>query len=138
MYKQVSYGGVDYPFDTFFDMLFGVHNSKTALVKGAISPATDAYLNDTQLVVEYEIPGATESSIEIKLNKSELQVTAEKAKTSEDKLLRAERTYGKYTRVFTLGEEYGADKLEATYKDGILRLVIPRKPEAQPKTFKVK
>lgn len=87
--------------------------------------------------IEADVPGFNKEDINIELNKGNLVITAEhndeEHEEDEKKYLRRERTfYGKYQRSFYLGE-VDEENIEASFKDGILKISIPKKPEENTK-----
>lgn len=87
--------------------------------------------------IEADIPGFDKEDIKIEFNKGNLVITAEHKEEENDeedkKYLRRERTfYGKYQRSFYLGE-VDEDKTEASFKDGILKITVPKKAEEETK-----
>jgi HSP20 family protein len=95
----------------------------------------------TTLVVKAELPGVRKDNIEIKISDSEL--TLKGKKHNEDKVEEAayyqcERCYGAFTRTLQLPAEVEADKITASFKDGVLEIWLPRSPEAKSKEVKVK
>lgn len=124
----------------FYKFLYGIEPAKRTIHKGTISPQVDIKTSDDGVTFEYEIPGVNPEEIVVQLEKNELMVSADKFSTAlrqDEKLERAERSIGKYVRVFTIGDEYDTDRLETNYVNGILGIYIPRKPETKPKVFKV-
>lgn len=135
----VNFNGERQSLSDFYKFLYGVEPAKQTIHKG-ISPAVDVRVSENEILLEYELPGVNVDSINIQLEKNELSVIANKETlqlTNSNRLERSERIYGKYTRVFTIGNEYDADKLSANYSNGVLYIIIPRKPESKPKTFKI-
>lgn len=95
----------------------------------------DIYEKDGIVNIELDVPGFDKKDIDIELNKGNLTVTATKEETEKDKkkYYRRERTfYGKYQRSFYLGE-VDENKINATFKDGILKITVPKEDEKQSK-----
>ena len=70
-----------------------------------------------------------------------LSIEGEKRRESSaetDGATRSERAYGSFLRKFSLPEEVDGDRIEASYKDGVLSVTLPKKPEAAPKRIAVK
>lgn len=135
----VDMNGKSYTIPELYALLYGVDTAKKTLTKTNISIAADAYANEDELIICYEMAGVDESSIEIKAEKNELSVKAEKIvpNVQNYNLLRNDIVYGKCYRSFTIGSEYDLDSLQASYENGQLQIRIPRKPETRPKTFKI-
>ena len=92
------------------------------------TPAVDIFENETSFILYADVPGADEQSVDITLEKDVLTINA---KVNEEiptgsKLRYAEHGVGDYRRSFTLGDRIDRDKIEATVKNGVLKLVLPR------------
>ena len=88
-----------------------------------------------------DVPGVKESDLTINLTGNRLTVSgkreAEKQQENET-YFSYERSYGSFTRSFTLPEGIEAEKVNASLKDGVLSILVPKKPEAQPKKVAIK
>ena len=104
------------------------------------APAVDIHENDDSFVVKADLPGVNKDDIQIDLKDNTLTLKGEKKfenKVSKDNYIRVERSYGTFVRSFTLPQNVDAEKIKATYKDGVLELTLPKKEEAKPKQIKV-
>ena len=106
-----------------------------------IAPRLDVVERDNEFVVKAEMPGMKKDDIEVSLENGVLTITAEtKSETEEkegDRVIRQERRYGKFLRSLRLGKEIDEKKVKASYKDGILELVLPKAEEVKPKKIAV-
>jgi HSP20 family protein len=106
-----------------------------------ISPLLDVVERDNEFIVKAEMPGMKKDDIEVSLENGVLTISAEtKSETEEkegDRVIRQERRYGKYLRSLRLGKEIDEKKVKASYKDGILELVLPKAEEVKPKKIAV-
>jgi HSP20 family protein len=88
-----------------------------------------------------DVPGVKENDLMINLTGNRLTVSgrreAEKQQENET-YFSYERSYGSFTRTFTLPEGIEGDKITANLKDGVLSIMVPKKPEAQPKKVSIK
>jgi len=78
--------------------------------------------------------------VEIRVEDNTLYLKGERKfekEVKEQNYHRVERTYGTFTRTFSLPNSVDADKVGANYKDGVLTLTMPKKEEAKPKTIKI-
>jgi len=104
-------------------------------------PRLDVVERDNEFVVKAEMPGMKKDDIEVSLENGVLTITAEtKSETEEkegDRVIRQERRYGQYLRSLRLGKEIDEKKVKASYKDGILELVLPKAEEVKPKKIAV-
>ena len=103
-------------------------------------PAVDILEKDGNLVIRADMPGISEKDIDLKLEGNVLTLKGErKPEPGEDRnsYYLAESFYGTFTRSFTLPQTVDAEKIKADYKNGILTVTIPQKPEVKPKTIPV-
>lgn len=126
-------------FDPFrdFDRL-----TQTLLSQATGRPVTmpmDAYREGDQFVVEFDLPGVDPGSIDLTVEKNALTVRAQRSWEPKDsqEVLIAERPQGTFTRQLFLGEGLDADKIQASYEQGVLRLTIPVAEEAKPRKVQI-
>jgi len=127
-----------------FDRLFREAFSP-ALGEGEVStrtwaPPVDIYENGDSLVLKAEVPGINPDDVEIRVEDNHLYLKGERKfekEVKEQNYHRVERSYGTFTRTFTLPNTIDSDKVSANYKDGVLTLTMPKKEEAKPKTIKI-
>jgi HSP20 family protein len=105
----------------------------------AWSPALDLYQNNDNVVAIVELPGMRREDIEISLHDGTLTISGErKRETSNgEKAERTERYIGKFRRSITLPTRVDANKVRASYRDGILTVTLPKAEEAKPKQIQV-
>jgi HSP20 family protein len=104
------------------------------------APPVDIYENGDNLVLKAELPGVNPDEVEIRVEDNTLYLKGERRfekEVKEQSYHRVERTYGTFTRTFSLPNSVDADKVAANYKDGVLTLTMPKKEEAKPKTIKI-
>ncbi len=88
-----------------------------------------------------DVPGIKENDISINLTGNRLTVSGkreEEKKQESETYFSYERSYGSFTRSFTLPEGIDADKVSASLRDGVLAITVPKTPEAQPKKVSIK
>ncbi|HLS86758.1 MAG TPA: Hsp20/alpha crystallin family protein [Burkholderiales bacterium] len=92
-------------------------------------------------VVSAEIPGVRKEDIDVSIDGAQVTVTAEvkreKEAAQDERVLHAERVFGKMSRSFTLPLEVDDTKAEAKYRDGVLELTLPKKQAAQRKQISI-
>ncbi len=106
-----------------------------------LSPAFDISETEKEYVITGEIPGIDVKELDVTLLDSILTVKGEKKHEKEEKdedYHRVERHYGSFERSFRIPEKVKADKLEATYKDGILKIFLPKSEASEVKKIEVK
>jgi HSP20 family molecular chaperone IbpA len=106
----------------------------------AFVPRADIYETDDELVVVADMPGVDENSVEVTLEKNVLTITGnvDLVQPENFSLAYAEYEEGDYERSFTLSNEIDLNRIEATVKDGVLRLHLPKIGEAKTKKIAVK
>jgi HSP20 family protein len=95
----------------------------------------DAYRQDDQFVVNFDLPGVDPSSIDLTVEKNVLSVSAERRwEAAEDvQIVASERPQGTFNRQLFLGEGLDADRVEASYDNGVLSVTIPVAEQAKPR-----
>ena len=103
------------------------------------SPALDLYQNNDNVVAVIELPGMRKEDIEISLHDGTLAISGERKSepSNGEKAERTERYVGKFRRSITLPTRVNANKVSATYRDGILTVTLPKAEEAKPKQIQV-
>jgi HSP20 family protein len=104
------------------------------------NPAVDILEKDGNLVLRAELPGMTEKQIELKVEGDTLILKGERKMDSEDKkenYHRVESYHGSFTRSFRLPDSVDLDKISADYKNGVLTVTLPQKPEVKPREIPV-
>jgi len=114
----------------FEDFPFGLPSDRR------LSPAVDILEKDGSLVLQAELPGMNEKEITLKLEENVLTLSGERKFENEEKkdnYRRIERSYGSFSRSFTLPDTADRDKIKAEYKNGVLTVTVPLKDEAKPR-----
>ncbi len=105
------------------------------------APALDVTETKDNLVVKAELPGVDPKDVEITLSGNVLSIKGEKKQEKEEKdedYHLVERRYGSFVRTIRLPVEVAEDKIEASYKNGILKIVLPKSEKAKKKEIKIK
>ena len=103
-------------------------------------PSVDILEQDGNLILRAALPGMTEKQIELKLEGNTLTLKGERKMENEDKrnnYHRIESFYGSFTRSFRIPDTVDAEKISAEYKNGVLTITIPQKPEVRPREIPV-
>jgi HSP20 family protein len=104
------------------------------------NPSVDIFENDNEVVIKAEVPGMNAKDIEVKLENNVLMLKGERhfeKEAKEENYHRIEREYGTFSRSFSLPTAVNGDKVTAEYKDGVLKIVLPKKEETKPKPIKI-
>ena len=110
------------------------------LLDSGWSPAIDIYDSKDNLMIKADIPGMDKKDIDITIQGDTLVLKGEKKTDNEVKekgYVKTERFYGSFNRAVRLPAEVDSTKVKATYKEGVLELVLPKKEEAKPKQINV-
>jgi len=114
---------------------------KEALAVAEWSPLVDITEDEKEYVVKAEIPEMKKEDIKLNVHNDLLTITGERKYEKEEKSKkyhRVERAYGSFMRSFTLPEDADGSKVSAEYKDGLLKVHIPKSEKAKSKTTEVK
>jgi HSP20 family protein len=91
--------------------------------------------------VKVELPGVDPKDIDISLSDGMLTIKGERKQEREEKETDyhlIERTYGSFTQLVPIGKEVKGDKIDASFKDGVLKITLPKSEEAKKKEIKIK
>jgi len=105
------------------------------------NPAVDIVERENEFEVKVELPGVKKEDVNITLESSVLTIRGEKKQEKEEKqdnFHRVERSYGSFQRSFTLPATVKSDKIDASFRDGMLVITLPKAEEAKPKQIEVK
>jgi HSP20 family protein len=109
--------------------------------RGAWVPPVDIYENDQhELVLKAELPDLKREDIDIRVENSTLTLSGQKKaeeEVSEDRYHRIERTFGHFSRTFSLPNTVDTGKIAAEYKNGVLTVTLPKREDARPKQIQV-
>jgi len=111
------------------------------LTSGEFMPRVDVNENDKEIKVTAELPGIDEKDIDVTLSRDSLNIRGQKQEETEDKgkdYYRSERRYGSFQRVIPLSSEVDQSKAEADFRKGVLRIRLPKTPEARASRRKIK
>ena len=99
----------------------------------------DAWREGDRFVIEFDLPGVSTDSIDLDVERNVLTVRAERvARNGDWEPLAAERPRGAFSRQLVLGDNLDLDRIEASYRDGVLRLVVPVAEKAKPRKIEVR
>jgi|SRR5262249_47958058 len=130
---------IQHEVNRLFDTFFGRSNQVTGRER-AWAPLVDMYETKDELVVTAELPGINEKDIHLSITGDVLTLRGERRSSQEvkqDQYYRGERWYGKFERSFPLSIPVQADKVKASYRDGVLTVTLPKAEEIRPKEIKI-
>ena len=111
------------------------------LMRGAWSPSVDIFENQNEIVLEAELPGMKPEEVEIAIENNVLTIHGERKfekKDENDNFHRVERSYGSFTRSFTLPPTVRSENAQAEFENGVLRLTLAKREEAKPRRIEIK
>ena len=103
-------------------------------------PVVDVFDNDEKIVIKAELPGVDKKDIHVDVKDGILTISGERSyenEVKEENFHRKERSFGKFQRSFTLQKGLNTDKIDADYKDGVLKIEITKPEEEKPKKITV-
>ena len=104
------------------------------------APSCEIMDDEKSYKVSLDIPGLTEDEIDIEIKDNRLHVSGERkyaGETTKDYILRSERRYGKFSRVFSLPQNINTDSIEASFQNGVLDITLPKEERSQMKKIKI-
>jgi HSP20 family protein len=112
-----------------FDEAAHKQKGYSAFSTGAWSPAVDIFETDGIIILSAELPGVDIKDVDVEVNKNVLTLRGERKfqkNLSEEQYLRMERFYGTFQRVFNLPVVVDKEAVKANFKDGVLRVILPK------------
>ncbi len=102
------------------------------------SPAVDIVEEEKFFSVSMDVPGLKKENIDLEVKENRLFVSGErKINVDQERLLRSERRYGKFSRIFTLPQDVNTDAIEARFEEGVLTVTLPKVEKVQPKKINI-
>jgi HSP20 family protein len=113
---------------------------KTEVARGIWSPAVDIMEREGEVILNLDIPGVSQSEIDIKVEDSTLIIQGERKFIKEspgENYQQIERPYGTFRRTFSIPRVIDLENIKASYKDGVLCVVLPKREGIYPKQITV-
>lgn len=140
-------------FDPFRDLrslqdevnrLFSTNLSRTyddeGIARGAWNPSVDIFENKDHIVLEAELPGMNREDFDLSIENNVITLKGERRfekKDDGDNYHRVERSYGSFTRSFTLPQTVQPDEVVAEYRNGVLRVKMPKRDEVRARRIEI-
>ncbi len=124
-------------FNTTFPKWF---QNEEGLVKGNWTPSVDIYEGENSIVLEADLPGLKAEDFRLSIENYVLTLTGERKFEKEAKgesYHRVERQYGSFTRTFSLPTTVNVDQVAAEFRDGVLRVTLPKREEVKARQIQV-
>ncbi|MBN1503006.1 Hsp20/alpha crystallin family protein [Candidatus Woesearchaeota archaeon] len=135
--------------DRMFENFYGPYDSRRMItgpeskdieISNYRQPLSDVWETDNAVIATLEMPGVSKEEIGINVRDNMLEVKVEKKQEKEDKkkgIYRLERSYRGFYKCFALPANVRADEADATYKNGVLEIKIPKTKEERDKRKKI-
>ena len=128
------------------DRLFGEAAGRSwpteeGLTTGVWNPPVDVFESNDSIVLKADLPEVNKDEVDISVDGNVLTIRGERKREQEVKekeFYRMERSYGTFTRSFTLPGTVDPEKIEAGFAGGVLTVTLPKREEAKPKQIRVK
>jgi HSP20 family protein len=117
-----------------------VVGKEEGLMRGNWAPSVDIYEDQNAIVLEADLPGLKAGDFKLTIENNSLTLSGERRFDREEKgenWHRVERSYGSFTRIFTLPSTVKVDEVNAEYKDGVLRVTLPKREEVKARQIQV-
>ena len=115
--------------------------SEAPSYQGGFAPAVDVFEEDKAFLVKAELPGLKPEDVHVTVENDVLTIKGERKLENEEKregYHRIERSYGSFTRSFSLPKTLDSEHLEAEMKDGVLSVRLPKRTAPEPKKIEIK
>ncbi len=125
----------------FNDVLGRDWGGEEGLAAGAWIPQVDVFETPTSIVLKADLPEVKKADVDISIQNNTLTLKGERKMEPESKerqVYRLERSYGTFSRSFSLPPTVDTERVEAEFADGVLTLTLPKREENKPKQIKVK
>ena len=113
---------------------------KEEVPRGVWSPPVDIMERENEVILKVDLPEMNQNDVDIKVEENMLIIRGERKfikETPSGDYLQIERPYGTFQRTFAIPRVIDQEKIKATYKDGVLRVVLPKREEVHPKQILV-
>lgn len=119
-------------FDRLTQQLMGTTNRPVAM-------PMDAWREGDRFVLEFDLPGVAADSVDLDVERNVLTIRAERVAGNGDwQMLASERPRGAFSRQLVLGDNLDLEQIEASYRNGVLRLVVPVAEKAKPRKIELR
>ena len=113
---------------------------KEEVTRGVWSPPVDILERESEVVLKIDLPEVSQNEIDIRVEENTLIIQGERRfikDTPDENYIQIERPYGTFRRTFSIPRTIDHEGIKASCKDGVLRVILPRKSETQPKQIVV-
>jgi HSP20 family protein len=117
------------------------YGTEEALTVADFMPPVDIYETEKEYLIKLDLPELSKEEVKVFVEDGVLSIQGERKKEKEEKgkkFLRIERSYGTFLRTFTVPPDADETKFDAEFKEGLLKVHLPKSEKAKPKTIDVK
>jgi len=109
------------------------------VARGVWSPPVDISEKENEIILKIDLPEMDQAEIDIKIEENALIIQGERKflKEADETYLQIERPHGTFQRSFNIPRRVDQEKIKASYKNGVLRVILPKKGEVHPKQISV-
>jgi HSP20 family protein len=110
------------------------------IARGVWSPSVDVFENDDKIVLEAELPGMKADEVDVSIENNIVTIKGERKfekKEEKDNYHRIERSYGSFTRSFTLPRTVTGDEASADFENGVLKITLPKREETKARKIEI-
>jgi HSP20 family protein len=127
------------PATTLFDRIFADFDEAFAPREQAVRPALDVVEFEDRIELQADLPGLSEKDIDVQFEDGALTLRGERSLAAPEggRVLRRERSASRFVRSFALGDEVDVDRIQATMRDGVLRITLPKSERARPRQIPI-
>lgn len=132
-----DWGTVGSPLSRLVGDLFAERPSHVS----AVAPAVDIVETNDEYVVTAEVPGVKKNDLTLEVHEGVLTIRGEKRSQRDEESEKGrwlERSYGTFSRSFSLPSDADPDRISASFEDGVLTVRLPKTPEAKPRTIHIR
>jgi HSP20 family protein len=125
--------------DHLLDRFGGTENGGT--LSQSFAPETNLAETEGEFEITVDLPGLRAEDFNLEFNDGQLWITGERRQEKEEQgktYHRVERSYGQFRRGISLGPDVDPEKIDATYRDGVLTVIVPKSAAALPRKIEVK
>ena len=115
------------------------HNAEHSTLT-AWAPSVDVYETEDELVIKADLPEVVEKDLDVRIENNMLSIRGERKfeqRVKEENYLRMERSYGSFSRSFSLPNTVDTQAIKAEYADGVLTVTLPKRAESKPTQVKI-
>jgi HSP20 family protein len=116
-------------------------DSQEAMASADWAPLVDIVESESEFLLLAELPGVNKNEVKVSIEKGILTLTGQRGQDNESRGLRhhrIERAYGKFARSFAVPESVDEQKLSAEFRDGLLKIHLPKAEKAKPRSVEIR